>query len=150
MRGRAVTNHTQVLWSTLLLGVGVMAAIDEIVFHQLLHWHHFYDGASSETALFSDGILHGAELVLMVAGFFIFKDAVRQGPVNRGRAWGGFLTGAGGFQLFDGLVDHKVLNLHEIRYDVEILPYDLAWNGFGLFLLIAGIALLRSAAEREP
>ena len=26
-----------------MIGLGVMAAVDEIVFHQLLDWHHFYD-----------------------------------------------------------------------------------------------------------
>lgn len=26
-----------------LIGIAIMAAVDEIVFHQLLAWHHFYD-----------------------------------------------------------------------------------------------------------
>ena len=47
-------------WVCALIGVGLMAAIDEIVFHQLLSWHHFYDRSTSEVALMSDGILHAA------------------------------------------------------------------------------------------
>ena len=144
----ASRNGTQLLWSTVLLGIGVMTAIDEIVFHQLLHWHHFYDGSSSDVALFSDGLLHGAELVLMVAGFFLFRDALSQGPIRQTRAWGGFFLGAGAFQLFDGLIDHKVLNLHEIRYNVDILPYDLLWNGFGVLLIVVGLVLLRLSTDR--
>jgi Predicted membrane protein (DUF2243) len=31
------------IWSGVLAGVGLVAFIDETVFHQLLHWHHFYD-----------------------------------------------------------------------------------------------------------
>lgn len=29
-----------------LIGFGTMAAADEIVFHQILAWHHFYDRAT--------------------------------------------------------------------------------------------------------
>ena len=113
-----------------LIGVGVTAAVDEIVFHQLLAWHHFFDRSTSAVALFSDGLLHSAELIILVLGFFI---------------------GAGGFQLFDGIVDHKVLRLHQVRYVDNLLPYDLAWNGAGLLLLAVGFVLLRRArAERAP
>ena len=48
-----------------LLGMGCMAAVDEIIFHQILAWHHFYDGATTAVALMSDGFLHAAELVAM-------------------------------------------------------------------------------------
>jgi uncharacterized membrane protein len=30
-------------------------------------------------------------------------------------AWGGILAGFGGFNLFDGVVDHKLLRQHQIR-----------------------------------
>jgi len=30
-------------FSAVPLGIGVMAAIDKIIFHQLLAWHHFFD-----------------------------------------------------------------------------------------------------------
>lgn len=138
----------QLVWSTVLMGFGIMAGIDEIVFHQLLQWHHFYDRSTSDVGLLSDGLLHGAELVIIVAGFFLFRDVLSQHPINQVRAWGGFFLGAGGFQVFDGIVDHKILNLHEIRYNVETLPYDLIWNGFGVLLIIAGLVLLRRTADR--
>ncbi|MCU1425319.1 MAG: hypothetical protein JWM51_1610 [Microbacteriaceae bacterium] len=52
-----------------------MAAVDEIVFHQLLAWHHFYDRATSDLALVSEGLLHAAELIALVAGFFLLAAA---------------------------------------------------------------------------
>jgi uncharacterized membrane protein len=33
---------------------------------------------------------------------------------------GGLLLGAGGFQLYDGIVQHMLLGLHQIRYHVVI------------------------------
>lgn len=129
-------------WVSAIIGVAVMAAVDEIVFHQLLGWHHFYDRSTPDVALLSDGLLHTGELVLLVAGFFLFADLRRRGTLAVRPAWAGFLLGAGGFQLFDGIVDHKVLRLHQVRYEVDLLPYDLTWNAAGLLLMVAGGALL--------
>ncbi|MDD0164920.1 DUF2243 domain-containing protein, partial [Shigella flexneri] len=42
------------LWSGILFGLGVAAFIDEVVFHQLLAWHHFYDKSSMAIGLVSD------------------------------------------------------------------------------------------------
>jgi uncharacterized membrane protein len=125
-----------------------MASVDEIVFHQLLGWHHFYDKSTSDVALLSDGLLHAAELVILVAGFFLYADLRRRNALAPRSTWAGALLGAGGFQLFDGLVDHKVLRVHQIRYDVELLPYDLAWNGAAVALLLIGVVLaVRSRGE---
>jgi uncharacterized membrane protein len=124
-----------------MIGVAVMAAVDEIVFHQLLGWHHFYDRSTSDIALLSDGVLHAAELVLLVAGFTLFADLRRRGVAATGSVWAGVLIGAGAFQLWDGLIDHKVLRVHQIRYDVDLLPYDIAWNAAGAVLVVLGAAL---------
>jgi uncharacterized membrane protein len=139
------------MWVCALIGAGLMAAVDEIVFHQLLGWHHFYDRSTSEVALLSDGLLHAAELVVLVAGFFLFADLRRRHELARGSARAGLLLGMGGFQLWDGVVDHKLLRVHQVRYGVDTLPYDLAWNGGAVVLLLVGAALaVRSRAEGEP
>lgn len=131
-----------------LIGVGLMAAVDEVVFHQVLAWHHFYDRATPTIGLLSDGFLHAAELVAIVAGFFWVGRLRQNGCFVRDWAWAGLFLGLGGFQLFDGVVDHKVLRLHQIRYGVPLLPYDLAWNLAGLALLVVGVVLLMSARRR--
>lgn len=130
--------------ATVLIGIGCMAAVDEIVFHQMLAWHHFFDFSTPAFALFSDGLLHSAELILTVLGFFLFADLRSRGALVPQAAWSGFFLGLGGFQLFDGIIDHKVLRLHQVRYGVENLwLYDLVWNGVGLVLLSIGILLIR-------
>jgi uncharacterized membrane protein len=136
----------QLLTSTALIGIGIMAAVDEIVFHQLLSWHHFYVGSSLDIALLSDGLLHAAELVAIVGGFFMFADLHDRNIKSRIVGWGGFFIGAGAFQVFDGIADHKILRLHQIRYGVENLwLYDAAWNAFGVTLLMIGLLMLRRA-----
>lgn len=134
--------------ATVLIGVAVMAGVDEIVFHQVLGWHHFYDGSTNRVGLLSDGLLHAAELIALVAGFFLFADARRSGEYSPIHSWAGFFIGAGGFQVFDGIVDHKVLRLHQIRYGVNVIPYDIVWNAAGAVLLVIGFVLWRRA--RSP
>ncbi len=60
-----------------LIGIGFMAAIDEIVFYQVLAWHHFYDMASTKISLMSDGFLHAVEIIAWIAGFFLLLDLRR-------------------------------------------------------------------------
>jgi uncharacterized membrane protein len=136
-------------WAAGLAGIGFMAAIDEIVFHQLLAWHHFYDRATPELALLSDGLLHSFELVALISGFFMLLDLNRKQSLVKARAWAGFFFGLGGFQLFDGIVDHKILRLHQVRYVENLLPYDIAWNLFGVILLIIGYIINRRAKSVE-
>lgn len=125
-----------------LMGVGVAAFIDETVFHQLLHWHHFYDKSTPDIGLVSDGFFHAGGWLAMVVGLFLFADLQRRkGTVPR-RLWAGAFIGWGGFQLYDGLIQHKLLGLHQIRYNVDLTAYDLIWNLSGGASLIVGIILL--------
>ncbi len=131
-----------------LMGAAVMAGVDEIVFHQLLGWHHFYDRSTTDVGLLSDGLLHTAELLALVAGFFLYADLRRRRALAPAHAWAGFFLGLGIFQLFDGTVDHKLLRVHQIRYGVDVTPYDWAWNIGGLVLLLVGVALAVRADRR--
>lgn len=135
VRGRA-------LLSGLLLGVGVAGFVDETVFHQLLHWHHFYDRSTPAVGLVSDGLFHALSWFATVASLFLLAAVRRHGRLPAARWWGGLLTGAGAFQLYDGTVQHKLLGLHQIRYGVDLRPYDGAWNVLAILLLLAGVALL--------
>lgn len=146
--GRVEPDLRSSLLASAVVGAAVMAAVDEIVFHQLLAWHHFYDRSSGSVGLLSDGLLHAVELIALVGGLFWFADLRRRGALVPRAALGGVLFGAGAFQLFDGLVDHKALRLHQIRYGVNLLPYDLVWNLAAAALLLAGAGVAWTARSR--
>jgi len=136
-------------WSGILFGIGSMAFVDEVIFHQLLQWHHFYDLATPQIGIFADGLLNSFAWFAAIGGLFMLADLRRRQAV-RMRYWiASILIGAGGFQLFDGIIDHKVFRTHQVRYNVELWPYDLSWNLFGAALLIAGVFLAKSAKERR-
>ncbi len=124
------------------MGIGIAAFVDEVIFHQLLQWHHFYDQSTAAAGLFSDGLFHAFGWFAVVAGLFLFADLRRRGILIPARWAGAVLLGTGAFQLYDGTVQHKLLNLHQIRYEVELLPYDLVWNAAAVLMLGAGIFLL--------
>jgi uncharacterized membrane protein len=136
------------VWTGVLIGVGVAGFIDETLFHQLLHWHHFYDKGSATAGLVSDGFFHAGSWLCIVAGLFLFADLQRRHNVQRSALWAGGCLGWGGFQLYDGLIQHKVLGLHQIRYVADVLPYDLVWNTAGVLGLLIGGYLLARPARR--
>lgn len=142
-----------VLWASVPLGIGLVGGVDEIVFHQLLQWHNLYVDTSDRWRIFSDGILHIFTLSMLFFGAWRlwqrrqpFSDIVSSKPF-----WAGILFGGGGFQLWDGVVDHKLLQLHPVREGVEsIWIYDLAWIASALVLLAVGWRIWTSAADGTP
>ncbi len=132
-----------------LIGIGVAGFVDETVFHQLLHWHHFYNLSTPAVGLVSDGIFHAVSWFCVVGGLFMFADLRRRAAWRSTWQFTGLCFGLGGFQLWDGIIQHKWWHLHEIRYHVKILPYDLVWNVIAVIVLVVGFVLLRRARQ-EP
>ena len=130
----------------LMIGVGITGTLDEVVFHQLLQWHNFYVHTTQNWRIVSDGLFHIFSSLLLGFGAMRFW-AKRQllATLNDGRALAaGVLLGAGAFNLYDGTIQHKVLQLHPVREGVaNILPYDLAWNGVAVVVLAAGLIIWR-------
>jgi uncharacterized membrane protein len=135
-------NRRRNLVAGVVLGVGVAAFIDEVVFHQLLQWHHFYDRSTPEIGLVSDGIFHAVGWFATVGGMFLLADLYRRRGVWWTRFTAGLLLGLGGFQLYDGTVQHKLLGLHQIRYDVDLVAYDTVWNVVAAALIVIGVVLV--------
>jgi uncharacterized membrane protein len=125
-----------------LFGVGAAAFVDETVFHQLLHWHHFYDKSTTDVGLVSDGLFHAFGWFSVVAGLFWLASLRSRRTLDWWRWAGGALLGAGAFQLYDGTVQHKLMRLHQIRYDVDLTLYDVTWNIVAGIMTVIGLAML--------
>ena len=127
--------------SGFLFGCGIAGSIiDLFVFHLGLQWHHFYDLSTTRIALLSDGIFHALTWLITVWGLFMLAGVRQHIRVPWGR-WAAAVTlGVGVFQLFDGLVNHKILGIHQIRYGVDLFVYDLVWIGSAVVLVIIGLA----------
>ena len=130
--------------SGFLFGCGIAGSvIDLFVFHLVLQWHHFYDLSTPTVSLLADGIFHAFTWLITVWGLFMFADVRHQIAVPWARWTGAVLAGVGFFQLFDGIVFHKALGIHQIRYGVDLLLYDLVWIASAIILVVIGIVMLR-------
>ena len=59
-------------------GIGLVAFIDEAVFHQSLHWHHFYDKSTTSMGLVEDGLFHAFSWFATVGSLFMVADLRRR------------------------------------------------------------------------
>ena len=87
------------LLAGILLGLGTVAFVDAVVFHQLLHWHHSYDKSTPAVALVSDGLFHAFSRIATVASLVLVANLHRERAFCGRRFWAGWLTGASFFQL---------------------------------------------------
>ena len=130
-------------WSGFIFGIGLAGFIDEIVFHQFLQWHHFYDQMTKEIGLLSDGILNSICGFFIIFGLFLLADARRKYQTDWVFWIGRTLMGMGSFQFYDGIINHKVLRMHQIRYVDNVLTYDIIWLIVAVCMIVIGFFMSR-------
>jgi uncharacterized membrane protein len=137
------------LWSGILFGLGMVAFFDETLFHQLLHWHHFYDQSTTDVGLVADGLFHAFSWFATIGGLFMLADLRRRNTLWMKRWWGGVLLGGGIFQLYDGTIQHKLLRLHQIRYVDNVIIYDWVWNMLAIAMIVLGMVLTHRTGKEH-
>lgn len=65
------------------------------------------------------------------------------------RWWGGMMVG-GRFQLYDGIIQHKLMKIHQIRYVENVLIYDLIWNILAIVITLIGILIVFRTRREKP
>jgi uncharacterized membrane protein len=142
-------NGPSLFWPGVLVGVGIAGTLDEVILHQLLGWHHFYDRSTATVGLVSDGIFHLFSTAVLVLGAIQLVERRRTSPDPPRLALAGILLGAGCFNLYDGTIQHKLLRLHQVRPAApNDLPYDLAFLAIAAAIALSGALLLRRT--RQP
>lgn len=145
---KTITAHSILnrnLWSGMLCGLGLVAFIDETLFHQLLQWHYFYDKSTAAIGLFSDGVFHAFSWFSSICGMFMLAN-LRQYKAWLPKRWyGGVLLGGGLFQLYDGIIQHKLMRLHQIRYVDQVIIYDMVWNVVAVVMILFGAFMLKNS-----
>ncbi len=135
--------------AALFLGMGLAGLADGIFLHQILQWHHMIcqetHCASATVAELRaktvvDGWFHAACWTVLVVTVELLR---RLPPIRAGRLWGSVFTGAGGFNLLEGVVDHHVLGIHHVRFGQAREIWDLTFLAFSAALLAVGLWLAR-------
>jgi len=154
-----VSDHSAALAPWLLLGIGLGGLIDGIVFHEILQWHNMFSNAVPPTDLdrirfnvLADGLFQAAAWLVTLFGLLLLWRSVQSGRSDRFStgAFGGLLAGFGLFNLVEGVVNHHVLKLHNVREVADPTTWNFA------FLLLLGVlplalgSLLRQRAANRP
>jgi uncharacterized membrane protein len=148
--GTTARDRPSLLWPAILVGVGLAGTLDEVVLHQLLGWHHFYDRSTPTAGLVSDGLFHLFSTVVLVIGLIQLVER-RRTTQDRPRVALAGILGAGAFNLYDGTIQHKLLGLHQVREGVPSnLPYDLGFLAIAAIVALAGALLLRLTRQPTP
>jgi len=135
----------------LLLGIGLGGLFDGIVFHQLLQWHNMVstvlpptDAAALRLNVLADGLFHAGAYLVTLLGIFVLWSRTRrrlQLPSTR-EFIGTLLFGWGLFNSVEGIVNHHVLKLHNVREVADPMPWNIGFlviGGAGLMLLGAWV-----------
>lgn len=136
-----------------VLGIGIGGLIDGTFLHQILQWHEMLSNKvppvtllTKSVNMFWDGVFHAFCIIVILTGIYLLyqllyrKDVIINGSLFNG----GLLFGLGIFNLVEGIIDHQILKLHNVR---DVAVNTAIWNygflGFSVILLIIGWLLLR-------
>lgn len=136
-----------VLCASIVLGIGLGGFMDGIVFHQLLQWHQMLSIEGKSINMFWDGVFHIVCLIAVCVGISLLWRALLQPTASHSRkfVWSGLLSGWGIFNLIEGVIDHHVFKIHNVRETAgEPGFYNLPFLIYSVLLLAAGWLLYRT------
>lgn len=162
-RKKAGTEHITVvplLSAATTLGIAFGGFIDGIFFHQILQWHEMLSFRlppvtliNKSVNMFWDGIFHLFCLIVAITGLYLLLQLFhrRNVLVTTGAFTGSLVLGWGIFNLVEGVIDHHLLRLHNVK---EVSDHVLLWNyGFlavSVLLVIGGVLIIRRGIPRQP
>lgn len=158
------TNHVAyltpapVVTASLVLGIGLGGFLDGIVLHQILQWHEMLSNeiATNTTTgksinMFWDGLFHVICFIAVCIGIFLLWKALLHNNACRSSrlVWSGLLSGWGIFNITEGIIDHHVFKIHNVRETIARQDlYNLSFIVYSLLLFFTGWLLYQSEMRR--
>lgn len=135
-----------------MIGLGMGGFFDGILFHQILQWHNMLsnkippvDMASMKLNMMWDGAFHLFSWVITFSGIMVvlFRDKVNERSVLTPKYFaGGFLLGWGLFNVTEGLINHQILAIHNVKEIHNPAVYNILFLLSGVVLIILGFIIL--------
>lgn len=136
-----------------VVGIGIGGFIDGILLHQILQWHEMISNKIPPTTyvaksvnMFWDGIFHAFTLIVTMVGVVLLWNLLKRKDIDRSGNLlvGGLMLGWGIFNLLEGIADHQLLKLHNVR---EVTDNKEFWNygflGFSVLLIVVGLLIVK-------
>lgn len=148
---------TPLIYISIILGIGLGGFADGIFLHQILQWHEMLSNKiapdtvlNKNVNMFWDGIFHLFTFMTTTFGIYLLWKTQRDIKIKKSGYFliGGMILGWGVFNLIEGIINHQILQLHNVR---EITLNKDLWNYgflvFGILLVIIGILLLKEGRK---
>ena len=145
-----------------MLGVGLGGFIDGIVLHQILQWHHMLSETEQyppttldnlEVNTLADGVFHAATWVVVFGGLWWLWRTVQAGGWHW--SWrsllGWMATGWGLFNLVEGIGNHHILQIHQVRPGAaNPRVWDIGFLILGALLIAGGLSMQKQEQTTLP
>ncbi|WP_458189680.1 DUF2243 domain-containing protein [Haladaptatus sp. NG-WS-4] len=137
-----------------VFGFGFSGLIDVLVLHQVLQWHHLVSGIypmdtldGLRTNVRADGLFSIAMVTIMCIGGGLLWQSERRtdAPLALRPLFGAAIIGLGAFDLYDVVVDHAILGLHQPLSRGG--SYNPHWAGVSLLIVLAGVYVLHTGTR---
>jgi uncharacterized membrane protein len=151
----------QVSMAGMLIGVGMGGFVDGIVLHQIAQWHSMLSNLippdTMETMRINmmwDGLFHALTWLVTLVGILRLRSAaVGRAAMPTFQVFAGqLILGWGAFNVIEGIIDHHILGLHNVREVPNAMLYNLTFLAIGgvLFILLGWLLMrLGSRAGAE-
>lgn len=143
--------------ASMVLGIGLGGFADGIVLHQILQWHEMISNkmppvnlVAKSVNMFWDGVFHAFCLLVVVVGVVLFWKLLHRRDIDRSGTIlaGGLLLGWGSFNIIEGIIDHHLLKLHNVReVAANISFWNYAFLGLSLLMLVGGYLLVNKRSQ---
>ena len=133
----------------ILLGVGLGGFVDGIVLHQILQWHSMLSNvvrpstiAALHLNMFWDGVFHAATWLVTLVGVMLLWRSGKRGTLPPlGIFLGAMVMGWGAFNLVEGLINHHLLELHNVREVAAPTMWNVAFLALSAAVFLIGLVV---------
>ena len=140
----------------ILLGIGLGGFIDGIVLHQILQWHSMLSNVVPPSTIeavhlnmFWDGVFHAATWIVTFVGVLLLWRSGQRGTTPPlGILLGGMLLGWGAFNLVEGLINHQLLELHNVREVTAPTVWNVGFLALSVVIFLLGLVLASQRTGR--
>ena len=147
----------QVSMAGMLIGVGMGGFVDGIVLHQIAQWHSMLSNLVPPHTMDTmrvnmrwDGLFHALTWLVTLVGILRLRSAAaaRVTIPSLLAFVGQLILGWGMFNLIEGLIDHHILGIHNVREVPNAMVYNLTFLAVaGVLFILLGWLLMRAGSR---